>query len=99
MDMDEHMEVIIPMIKGMMEGFAGLDSTATPEQIEKASSKMEEEMARMSMDCTIESQIELDPKSSWLKSIRCETSLVMNMGPIRNERKDTVNTVSFTRKK
>jgi hypothetical protein len=98
MDMEEYMQLILPMIQGMIEGFAEMDTTATQEEIDEVSRNMEEEMSSMTMDCTVITDIELNTKTTWLKTIRSKTSIIMNMGPITNERREVVNTITFTRK-
>jgi hypothetical protein len=97
MDMSEYMAMVTPMIRGMIEGFAKMDSTATQEEIDQATAKFEREMEGLSIESTIESKAVMDIKTTWLRSITTHTRIDMNMGPMGMERKESITETSFTR--
>ncbi len=98
LDTDAYVEVVVPMIKAMVEGFGALDTTATPEEIKEAADKVGEELEAIDMEVTMISYYELNTKTTWPTSIRSEGIVNMSMGPMGNGRQTSITRIGFEKK-
>ena len=99
LDFSQYMEMIKPMIQGMMKSFAAMDTSASDEDIDSAMEEINTAFDNMSMSGEQTSSITFTPKTGWPSIYKSQGKFSMNMGALKNGKFEVVRTVEYTKLK
>lgn len=97
LDFTPYVEMLKPMIEGMMRGFASIDTTASEAKIDSVVVAMNQMFDEMSMDGKMTSSITFDQSTGWPSSATGESIFDMNMGEMQSGKVEVYRTMKFTK--